>query len=185
MYGEVPVVVHSFDTYPTNYTLWHPLISNTGNMLMARFVPKHTCMCTLVNMFIHASVFELQWDPLKKRHLCINLHCQWSHLHTHTYKINPEFRTPVLIKGTHPHTHSGSKDGSIHLWTIQGKRPSDVSENEPEPIDQSDRKGVVSHVTCLEGHPAPITSLAFSEEGCLLASGCKAGSVRVWDLQVR
>ncbi|XP_064390094.1 probable E3 ubiquitin-protein ligase HERC1 isoform X2 [Halichondria panicea] len=74
---------------------------------------------------------------------------------------------------------SGSKNGSVHLWTIRGKRPSDLPESES---NQSYHRGLVSHVTCLEGHPAPITSLVFNEEACLLASGCKAGSVRVWDL---
>lgn len=78
--------------------------------------------------------------------------------------------------------NSGSRNGSIHLWTVQGKCPSDLPESEPR---RSEHKGPVTHVTCLEGHPAPITSLVIDKEACVLASGCKAGSVRVWDLYVR
>ncbi len=48
----------------------------------------------------------------------------------------------------------------------------------------SSMSGVVSHVATLEGHPAAISCLAFNEGASLLASGCVAGSVRVWDVSV-
>ncbi len=79
---------------------------------------------------------------------------------------------------------SGCQDGGVHLWVIEGKLESgEQSETEGAAGDQSELR--VSHVTTLCGHQAPITALAFSEEGALLASGCKAGSVRVWDLKVQ
>ncbi len=99
------------------------------------------------------------------------------------YVNNMHVLLVYFIMWIYSHTSycSGSKNGKIHLWTVQGKCPSDVPQSE---VSQSDHKGLVSHVTCLEGHPAPITSLMINEEACLLASGCKAGSVRVWDLHV-
>ena len=42
----------------------------------------------------------------------------------------------------------------------------------------------VHFVATLNGHSAPITSLIFSASGALFASGCQAGSVRVWDMMV-
>lgn len=42
----------------------------------------------------------------------------------------------------------------------------------------------VRHVAVLTGHQAPISKLVFSEAASLLASGCKAGSVRIWDISV-
>ena len=72
---------------------------------------------------------------------------------------------------------SGSKDcGAVHLWIVHHE----VSD-ESGPLG---RRGPVSHVQSLEGHSAPITCLEFSESASLLASGCKAGSVRIWDLKV-
>ena len=72
---------------------------------------------------------------------------------------------------------SGSKDcGVVHLWVVHTGQPVDSE----TPI----KRGLVSHVQSLEGHSAPITCLEFSESAALLASGCKAGSVRIWDLKV-
>ena len=72
---------------------------------------------------------------------------------------------------------SGSKDcGIVHLWIIHAGKS---AESEPP-----GKRGHVSHVKSLEGHSAPITCLEFSESASLLASGCKAGSVRIWDLKV-
>ena len=70
---------------------------------------------------------------------------------------------------------SGSQDGTVHIWVVEGKRESN---------GQSESGSRVSHVTSLLGHQAPIITLAFSESAALLASGCKAGSVRIWDIQV-
>lgn len=68
---------------------------------------------------------------------------------------------------------------------IEGKKePADQSKSKALPADQLESSTGVSHVTTLRGHQAPITTLSFSEAGVLLASGCKAGSVRVWDLKV-
>lgn len=80
---------------------------------------------------------------------------------------------------------SGSQDGTVHLWTVQGKEPTDRSYEDASPIDQSDSSVGVEHVTSYHGHAAPITMLVFCESAVLLASGCKAGAVRVWDLWVR
>jgi WD40 repeat protein/tRNA A-37 threonylcarbamoyl transferase component Bud32 len=35
----------------------------------------------------------------------------------------------------------------------------------------------------LPGHPSPVMSLAASPDGRLLASGCKAGTIKVWDMK--
>lgn len=36
MKGEVPSIVHSFDTYSTNTVAWHSEVSEGGDMLLAR-----------------------------------------------------------------------------------------------------------------------------------------------------
>ena len=64
----------------------------------------------------------------------------------------------------------------VHLWMIHAGQPVDSE----TPV----KRGLISHVKSLQGHSAPITCLEFSESGALLASGCKAGSVRIWDLKV-
>lgn len=64
----------------------------------------------------------------------------------------------------------------VHLWIVH----SEVSAES----ESSGRCDYVSHVQSLKGHSAPITCLEFSESASLLASGCKAGSVRIWDLKV-
>ena len=70
------------------------------------------------------------------------------------------------------------------MWTVQGKEPTDESYEDASPIDQSDSSIGVEHVTSFHGHAAPITMLVFCESAVLLASGCKAGAIRVWDLWV-
>jgi len=77
---------------------------------------------------------------------------------------------------------SGSQDGTVHLWTVQGKEPIDGSYEDAVPVDKSDSSTGVHHVSSFRGHAAPITTLVFCESAVLLASGCKAGAVRVWDL---
>ena len=43
----------------------------------------------------------------------------------------------------------------------------------------------LSMVATLTGHQAPLTSLQFTHYTVsLLASGCRGGSVRIWDVQV-
>ena len=72
---------------------------------------------------------------------------------------------------------SGSKDGgAVHLWVVHAGRSTED--------DPSLGRSLVTHVKSLEGHSAPITCLEFAESASLLASGCKAGSVRIWDLKV-
>ena len=73
----------------------------------------------------------------------------------------------------------------VHLWLVKGEESTD--EATPLLREASSSPGgqeLVCHVTSLRGHVAPITKLAFSESAVLLASGCKAGSVRVWDIAV-
>ena len=64
----------------------------------------------------------------------------------------------------------------VHLWLVRAGQPMDSE----APV----KRVCVSHIHSLEGHSAPITCLEFSEAAALLASGCKAGSVRIWDLKV-
>lgn len=63
----------------------------------------------------------------------------------------------------------------VHLWIVHAGKS---VENGPP-----DKRGLVSHVKGLEGHTAPINCLGFYESASLLASGCMAGSVRIWDLK--
>lgn len=72
---------------------------------------------------------------------------------------------------------SGAKVGTVDLWLVKGSASG-------SPGSSSTSEELVSHVTSLEGHPAPITQLVFCEKASLLASGCKAGSVRIWDISV-
>lgn len=72
--------------------------------------------------------------------------------------------------------YSGAKVGTVHLWLVG------VPDDGTSPSTSS--KELVSHLASLEGHPAPITKLVFNESASLLASGCKAGSVRIWDISV-
>ena len=72
-------------------------------------------------------------------------------------------------------TCSGAKVGTVHLWLVGV--PGDGT-------SPSTSKELVSHLASLEGHPAPITKLVFCESASLLASGCKAGSIRIWDIAV-
>ena len=64
----------------------------------------------------------------------------------------------------------------VHLWIVSAEQP--VESEIPV------KRCPVKHIQNLEGHSAPITCLEFSEAASLLASGCKAGSVRIWDLKV-
>ena len=73
----------------------------------------------------------------------------------------------------------------MHLWIVQGKEPIDGSYEDAVPVDKSDSSSGVHHVNSFRDHAAPITTLVFCERAVLLASGCKAGAVRVWDLWVR
>lgn len=85
--------------------------------------------------------------------------------------------------------YSGGRNGVVHLWLVKDR----ASDSEEIRVNNSSSSastntvimsGVVSHITSLEGHPAPITSLVFNESAVILASACKAGSVRVWDISV-
>lgn len=58
-----------------------------------------------------------------------------------------------------------------------------IGESAPSSSSASERQ-LVEHVASLAGHCAPITRLAFNASASLLASGCKAGSVRIWDISV-
>ena len=91
----------------------------------------------------------------------------------------------ALVDGNVVSSPSGSQDGTVHLWIVQGKEPIDGSYEDAVPVDKSDSSSGVHHVNSFRDHAAPITTLVFCESAVLLASGCKAGAVRVWDLWVR
>jgi len=67
---------------------------------------------------------------------------------------------------------SGSADCSVKLWQITPSATTAIS-NEPPPH------------TCLEGHTAPIYTLAFSPDGNSLATGGFDENVGLWDVQTR
>ena len=79
--------------------------------------------------------------------------------------------------------YSGCLDGSITLWLVDYS--SRVEPSSGEGVEE-ERWGVkLSTVATLSGHQAPLTSLQFTHyTASLLASGCRGGSVRIWDVQV-
>ncbi|KAL5481420.1 hypothetical protein EMCRGX_G021569 [Ephydatia muelleri] len=79
---------------------------------------------------------------------------------------------PVVSKDGAMLLGGGSRGGAIYLWTVDSAR---------DRCNQKPAAGV-HFVAILNGHSAPVTSLVFSASGALLASGCQAGSVRVWDM---
>ena len=97
-----------------------------------------------------------------------------------------------IIVHLHSYVDSGCEDGSIHLWLVDyltrmesgGEVPGETGEA-GEGVGE-ERWGVkVTFVTTLTGHEAPLTSLQFTtHSSSLLASGCQAGSVKIWDVQV-
>ena len=74
-------------------------------------------------------------------------------------------------------------DGSISLWLVDYL--SKVEAPSEEGVEE-ERWGVkLSAVATLTGHQAPLTSLQFTHYTVsLLASGCRSGSVRIWDVEV-
>jgi WD40 repeat protein len=62
-------------------------------------------------------------------------------------------------------------------WLAFGCGGSNVFAPQVFVVDAATGKDVVT----LQGHPAPVKCLAASADGTLLASGCEAGLVKVWD----
>ena len=82
---------------------------------------------------------------------------------------------------------SGTSEGAVFLWTILQPR-SDVSgggsrDDDDAPPPRDSQPSTHTAVQCLRGHRAGVTSLAFSPDALLLASGCAKGYMNVWALQ--
>ena len=79
---------------------------------------------------------------------------------------------------------SGCTDGSINLWLVDyvdGVEAGEVGEG----VEDEGWGVKLSTVATLARHQAPITSLQFTNHtSSLLASGCRGGIVRIWDVQV-
>ena len=79
---------------------------------------------------------------------------------------------------------SGCTDGSINLWLVDyvdGVEAGEVGEG----VEDEGWGVKLSTVATLARHQAPITSLQFTNHtSSLLASGCRDGIVRIWDVQV-
>ncbi|CAI8021126.1 Probable E3 ubiquitin-protein ligase HERC1 [Geodia barretti] len=77
----------------------------------------------------------------------------------------------------------GCLNGSINLWLVDY-----LSQIEPpleEGVEEEKWGLKLSMVATLTGHQAPLTSLQFTHyTASLLASGCRGGSVSIWDVQL-
>ena len=71
---------------------------------------------------------------------------------------------------------SGSKDGTIRLWEIVCKESRAHTSGEQEIVS-------ISHKSTLEH--SSVTSVVFSPDGNMLASGSKDGTIRLWESETR
>lgn len=77
---------------------------------------------------------------------------EFNRLEGHTDKV-----TSLNFSRDNKMLASGSKDKTISLWSVDGKR-----------------------ITILRGHSASVTSISFSHDGKMLASGSEDNTVRLW-----
>lgn len=73
--------------------------------------------------------------------------------------------------------YSGTDQGVVDLWLVR-KQASSQEDDGPYKLD-------ITLSMSLLAHHLPVTCLAFSDTASLLASGCQAGLVQIWDLAVR
>ena len=184
-------VVHVFDGFPTYSVQWHPQVGQGGDMLLARCVCVCVCVCVPVHIELKPQkslIIQQKYTEMPREvpcmyvyvctYVCICIICMYS-MNYCTYALS-SVSCAVLYKFLFTQ-FSGGRDGVVHLWLVKGTESTD--EVTP-PLGSGSSDQQVSHVSSLEGHAAPITKLAFSETAALLASGCKAGSVRIWDIAV-
>ena len=84
--------------------------------------------------------------------------------------------------------YRGCSDGSINLWLVDYlDRVEPPTSGEAGEGVEEERWGVkFSAVATLKGHQAALTALQFTHHtSSLLASGCRDGSVSIWDVQVK
>lgn len=80
----------------------------------------------------------------------------WAHAGTELYEVS--------FDPGHPLVAAGAADGKLRLWDISDRR-------DPQPVEPEGSP---------DGEEQPITSLAFSPDGSLLASGGDSQQVQLW-----